>query len=247
MPETKNKEGLLEKFVPVLLVLTVALAFTVGILWNKVSTIQKGGVKTTVSDSAVKPEVNGKLSGDQIKNVEKPSEKDHIRGSINAEVFLIEYSDLECPYCASFHPTAKQAVSEYGDKFAWVYRHFPLESLHPRATPGANAAECVASLGGNDAFWSFLDEIFTNQKTALTDAGLKAAAASAGVKAADFSSCYSALKFQDKVTADTESGEKAGVNGTPGNFIMNKKGDVWVIPGAVPFESLKATIDEALQ
>ncbi|MBI4157401.1 thioredoxin domain-containing protein [Candidatus Woesebacteria bacterium] len=246
MPEIKNKEGLLERFVPVLLVLTIALAFVVGVLWNKVSTMEKGGV-TKTAGNVPEPSVNGKLSEDQAKNLEKPSEKDHIRGSLDAEIYLIEYSDLECPFCASFHPTAQQALSEYGDKIAWIYRHFPLDTIHPRATPAANAAECVSSLGGNDAFWSFVDEVFADPQTNLSEAGLKSTAVSVGISGDAFSSCYLASKFQGEVDADTQSGDKAGVTGTPGNFIMNKKGEIWVIPGAVPFASLKATIDEALQ
>lgn len=240
------KEGLLERFVPVLLVLTIVLAFVVGILWNKVSTMEKGGVKTAATKTAGSGEVNGKLSAEQAKNVEKPSEKDHIRGSLGAQVFLIEYSDLECPFCDRFHPTAKQALEEYGDKIAWVYRHFPLETLHPRARPAANAAECVADLAGGDAFWKFVGTIFEDQATNLTDAGLKGAAVQAGVSGDAFSACYSAKKFDSEVATDLKSGETAGVTGTPGNFIMNKKGEVWVLPGAVPFETLKATIDAAL-
>ena len=77
--------------------------------------------------------------------------------------------------------------------------------------------------------------------------GLKSAAVSAGVGGDAFSSCYTASKFQEEVNADTESGSNAGVTGTPGNFIMNSNGEVWVVPGAVPFESLKATIDTALE
>lgn len=241
-----KKEGLLERFVPVLLVLTIALAFVVGILWNKVSTMENGGVKTTGVGSAQPEEVNGKLSADQAKNLEAPSEKDHIRGSLEAEVFLIEYSDLECPYCSSFHPTAKQALAEYGDKIAWIYRHFPLETIHPRARPAANASECVSDLGGNDVFWKFIDKVFEDQETNLADTGLKGAAVQAGVAGDAFSTCYTAKKFDGEVDADLESGASASVTGTPGNFIMNKKGEVWVIPGAVPFESLKATIDAAL-
>ena len=244
--ETTKKDTLLEKFVPYLLILTIALAFAVGDLWNKVSTMEKGGVKTGVSDTAGEPaDVNGKLNEAQAKNLEKPSEKDHIRGSLDAEIYLIEYSDLECPYCSSFHPTAKQALDEYGDQIAWVYRHFPLESIHPRARPAANAAECVSDLGGNDAFWRFVDKVFEDQESNLTDAGLKGAAVQAGVSGDAFSTCYSAKKFDGEVAVDLTSGETAGVTGTPGNFIMNKKGEVWVLPGAVPFESLKATIDEA--
>ena len=249
MPVKKSskKEGLLERFVPILLVLTIALAFAVGVMWNKISTMEKGRLTVNSGTAGTAPDVNGKLSEAQVKNLEPVSAKDHIRGSLDAEVYLIEYSDLECPYCAAFHPTAKQALSEYGDKIAWVYRHFPLDTIHPRANPAANAAECVADLGGNDAFWKFVDTIFADQKKSLPDAGLKAAAVAAGVNSGSFSSCYAAKKFQSEVDADYEGGAKAGVTGTPGNFIMNKKGDAWLIPGAVPFESLKATIDEALK
>src|SRR3989344_4864332 len=86
--------------------------------------------------------------------------EDHIRGNPNAEVTIVEYSDYECPFCKSFHPTMQRIVDEYGDKVAWVYRHFPLDSIHSKARPEAVAAECAAELGGNDAFWKFTDRFF---------------------------------------------------------------------------------------
>ncbi len=101
-------------------------------------------------------------------------------------------------------------------------------------------------MAGEDAFWNFIDSVFEYQ-TNLTDAGFKGTAVQAGVNGDNFSTCYTAKKLDNEITADLTSGEKAGVTGTPGNFIMNKKGEVWVIPGAVPFETLKATIDEALK
>lgn len=86
--------------------------------------------------------------------------KDHLRGNKNASVILVEYSDYECPFCYQFHPTITQALNEYKDKIALVYRHYPLTNIHPSAMPSALAAECVAELKGEDAFWKFSDKLF---------------------------------------------------------------------------------------
>lgn len=85
---------------------------------------------------------------------------DNVRGNKNASVVLVEYSDYECPFCYRFHPSMTQVMDEYGDKVAWVYRHFPLVSIHPSAMPSAVAAACVSELEGNDAFWKFSDKLF---------------------------------------------------------------------------------------
>ena len=253
----KSESSLLERLTPVLLFATIVLAFLVGILWQRVNGLEGGG--TRVADTAVEPaDVNGKLSDEQASNVLGITEDDFIRGSSDAEVFIIEYSDLECPYCASFHPAAVQAIEEYGDQVAWVYRHFPLDTIHPRAVPSANAAECVGNLGGSEAYWTFIDYIFENQNSnTLSDDGLTVAAGIAGVDTGAFTTCYEAEQFSANVDDDYQSGLDAGVTGTPGNFVMNSKGEVWVVPGAVPFDenspdyqpglpTLKATIDEAL-
>ena len=243
-----TKTGIFERFAPVLLLLSVVLAFVVGVLWQKVSNLENGGTANLGNNNlpAAPAAPQGKLTEDQAKKVPALSDSDHIRGTKDAEIVLIEYSDLECPFCERFHPTAKQAFDEYKGKVAWVYRHFPLVSIHPRAMPSANAAECVANLAGNDGFWKFVDMIFSNQEKYLTDAGLSEAAVASGAKKADYDSCYTAKKFEAQVTAQQSGGEAAGVTGTPGTFVINKKGEAWLVPGAVDFASLKATIDEAL-
>src|SRR3990172_9010082 len=87
--------------------------------------------------------------------------RDHIRGDPAAPVTLVEYSDFECPFCKRFHGTVKKLVDESGGRVRWVFRHFPLDDLHPvKARKEAVASECAAELGGNDAFWKFADRFF---------------------------------------------------------------------------------------
>src|SRR6478735_1019677 len=81
--------------------------------------------------------------------VSAPSAKDHIVGSPDAPVVLIEYSDFQCPYCQLIYPTLKSIVAASNGKVAWVMRNFPLTSIHPEANPAANAAECITAQLGN--------------------------------------------------------------------------------------------------
>lgn len=252
----KAKGDLLERLVPVLLFASIALAFVVGILWQKVSGLEGGGGVTTgttaggvtgadAQQAAEGTPTSGKLSEERAKTIPAISDDDHIRGNRDAQVYLIEYSDFECPFCSRFHPTTKQVLDEYGDKVAVVYRHFPLDQIHPKARPAAEASECIAELGGNDVFWNFVDEVFENQATALGD--LEATASKVGVSASAFKSCVDSGKYAKSVEDEYQNGLSAGVTGTPGNFVVNKKGEAWFLPGAYPFEQFKSSIDEALQ
>lgn len=250
---SSNEQSIFERLAPIMLVVIIGLAFAVGVLWQKVSGLEGGSTKTTVkntadtvnaNDTAPAGPVNGKLTEAQAAKLPAVSSEDYVRGNRDAEVFLIEYSDLQCPYCDQFHDTAKQAVDDYGGKVAWVYRHFPLDAIHPKARPAAITAECVAKLGGNDAFWKFTDAVFADQNTTLAD--LPGTVAKIGVNSAQVASCVDANETEDLVNADYDGGLAAGVTGTPGNYIVNSKGEVWSMPGAMPISSLKATIDEAL-
>src|SRR3989344_939049 len=93
-------------------------------------------------------------------DVRPPSAQDHIVGSPAAPIVLIEYSDFQCPFCSRVHPTLQRIVSESNGKISWVYRHFPLSSIHPQATPAANASECIAEQLGSDGFWKFAGIVF---------------------------------------------------------------------------------------
>lgn len=241
------KTGFSEKLLPVLLVITIGLSFLVGMLWQKVDFMSKG---TSVPGSKnVDPTPYPKLSKSDVKKVPLVSENDHYRGAKEAKVYVIEYSDLECPFCKSFHPTVKQILEDYKGQVAWVYRHFPLDLLHHKARNESEAAECVFALGGEDKFWQFIDKVFevTPSNNGLDPLELPKIAAEVGVDTKEFNSCLKTGRFKDLVEKSVKSGEEAGVNGTPGVYVVNSKGDIWVVPGAVSLRAIKPTIDLALK
>ena len=91
---------------------------------------------------------------------------DHVQGSANPKVTIIEYSDFECPYCKQFHPTLEQLMKDYSGNIKWIYRHYP---LHQHSFERLVAANCVAQLKGEDAFWKYGDLLFTLVKTSDDD------------------------------------------------------------------------------
>lgn len=97
-----------------------------------------------------------------LEYVRGPQANDHIRGNPQADIVVVEYSDTECPFCKQFHTTMRDIMDEYGDsgEVAWIYRHFPIPQLHPKAPKEAEALECAAEQGGNDMFWAFADMVY---------------------------------------------------------------------------------------
>lgn len=163
------------------------------------------------------------------------SKDDHIRNnSKNTKVVVIEYSDTECPFCKNFHNIMLQTMSKYGDKVSWVYRHFPIDSLHTKARKEAEATECANKLGGNDAFWKYLDMIFesTPSNNGLDLALLPTFAEKIGIDVDQFNQCLSSGEFTSKVQSDFESGVKAGVTGTPFSVIIAEDGTQIPLNGA---------------
>lgn len=173
---------------------------------------------------------------------------DHIRGDIAAPVKIIEYSDTECPFCKRFHPTMQQAVNDYGGKVAWVYRHFPLRSLHSKAAKEAEATECANELGGNDKFWAYLDRVFevTPSNDGLDLAQLPQLAVDVGLDRAKFEMCLNSGKYAQHVRDDENDATAAGARGTPFSIILGVKGERVPIGGALPFSAVKSLIDPVL-
>jgi len=166
---------------------------------------------------------------------------DHIRGDVNAPVKIFEFSDFQCPFCSKHHATMQQIMDQYGDKVAWVYKHFPLDSLHPQARTAAEASECVWEQKGNEGFWQFADKLFANQAT-LGPELYSQVADELNLNTDQFDDCVKSRKYQDKVEAEYQAGVKAGVRGTPGNFVNGIS-----VNGAVPLASFQQIIDSELK
>ena len=176
---------------------------------------------------------------------------DHIRGSADAPVSLVEYSDFECPYCKRFDATAKQIIDAYGGKVNWVYRHNPLSFHEPMSSKESMASECAAELGGNDMFWKYNDAIYamtTSNGNGLSVDDLYKIAADIGLNQNGFETCLDSEKYKSKVQADIDNGAVSGVEGTPGSFLVNNKtGDVVYVEGAQALAKFKLKIDPMLQ
>lgn len=231
--------------VSILIVVSIGLAFLVGIMWQKVRSLESGS-NTKVADTAGD---NNPQAPSQAGEVDPVTNSDYVKGNRNARIALIEYSDLECPFCKSFHPTAQQAIDEYPDDIMWVYRHFPLKQLHSKAFKQAEAVECAGKLAGNDSFWALTDKIFevTPSNNGLDNSILPDLAVDVGLNKSAFQACLDSGEMAQNVDDDYQSGLKAGVTGTPGNILLDTKtGESVLIPGAVPYPQLKQAIDDIL-
>ena len=178
------------------------------------------------------------------------TEDDHIQGSPDAKIVIIEYSDIDCPFCKEYHKTMKQIIAEYGPSgdVAWVYRHFPLTSIHPNAAKHAVAAECVAEIGGNDSFWSFLDILFENAPgNQQTDPSRYAEfAGTLGVSAEDLNACIEKGDALKHVEGEFNTAIAAGGTGTPFNIVIVEGQEPVGFSRALPYDQMKGIIDQIL-
>lgn len=168
------------------------------------------------------------------------ADDDPVLGSPDAPVTVVEFSDFQCPFCEKFFQTVEPRLKEEyikTGKVRFVYRDFPISSIHEYAQKAAEAAECADE---QDKFWIYHDRVFTEQAN-LNFESLKRWAADIGLDTAKFNQCLDSGKYASEVGSDLADGQKAGVAGTPGTFINNQ-----FISGAVPYEQFKAAIDSEL-
>lgn len=158
-------------------------------------------------------------------------------GPPDAPVTLVEFSDFQCPFCARALPTIKALRERYPTQLRVVYKHLPLESIHPRARAAAEASVCAEEQG---QFWPFHDRLFENPN-ALGDAELRAHAEAVGMDLAAYDSCRSGPQLAERVAADIAEAGAAGVTGTPA-FVLNGV----LLRGLQPPDALAALIDREL-
>lgn len=148
-------------------------------------------------------------------------ERDHIYGSADGVIELLEYGDYECPFCGDAHLVVKEIQRRLGDDLLFAFRNFPLTNLHPHAEHAAEAAEAAGAQGN---FWGMHDILFENQ-TALDDEDFAAYAAELGLDEPRLIREVTSGVYAPRIREDFKNGVRGGVNGTPTFFINGERYD----------------------
>src|ERR671933_2039836 len=150
--------------------------------------------------------------------IEVDAERDHIRGPLEAPVTVVEYGDFQCPYCGPAEPIVRELLRDFGD-VRYVWRHLPLNDVHPQAELAAEAAEAAAA---QDAFWPMHDLLLDHQD-ALQPADFIRYAEQLGLDIERFSSQLRKHAGANRVAEDVNSADLSGVSGTPTFFINGRR------------------------
>lgn len=149
------------------------------------------------------------------------SDRDHVQGSNDATVTLVEYGDYECPYCGAAYPIVKRLQREMGERLRFAFRNFPISTSHPHAEAAAEAAEAA---GAQERFWEMHDRLYENQRR-LGDRDLRSHAEAIGLDLDRFERELADGTHTGRVREDFMSGVRSGVNGTPTFFINGFRHD----------------------
>jgi protein-disulfide isomerase len=164
-------------------------------------------------------------------------EQDHFKGDRKSSIILVEYGDLQCPYCGEAYPVIKEIEKKFKTQLAFVFRHFPLREVHPYAEAAAVATEAAARQG---KFWEMHDLIYENQMK-LGPEFLSQSARQLHLDMHAFLQDINDEELADKVEASFESGVISGVNGTPSFYINGTKYE-----GSYDLRSLSRAIEAAI-
>ncbi len=146
---------------------------------------------------------------------------DHVQGSGEAPVTLVQYGDYECPYCGEAYPIIKEVQARMGERLRFVFRNFPISTSHPHAEHAAEAAEAADA---QDTFWEMHDRLYERQRH-LTDQDLHAYAEELGLDVERFDKEMTEHVHEPRVHEDFMSGVRSGVNGTPTFYINGVRHD----------------------
>lgn len=270
MPEKESKSSrtsIIEKLVPVLVVLSIGLAFLVGVLWQKVSSLEKGGTTTTTGAQPAQP-VQPTVSLDTIKGL---FDKNTVKfGDKNRKVLFVEVADPSCPYChvaAGLNPTLN---NQMGDQFklvkdggtyiapvsemrklvesgkasyVWIY-----SPGHGNGEMGSKALYCAQDAG---KFWEAHDLLYTDagynfmNTTVKNDKAQSQAVADflkGAVDAAEMKKCLDSGKYDSRLTEEQALAGSLGISGTPGYYINSTN-----FAGAYSWTDMKSVVDAALK
>ena len=173
----------------------------------------------------------------EYRRYEIPTEDAYALGPTDAPITLVEFSDYQCPFCRRWHAEVYEPLlAAYPGKIRFVYRHLPLDSLHPQAISAAEAAMCA---GEQDAYWLFHEKLFSSD--ALGSQVYMQYAEELGLDVQTFAACVSERKYQEAVAEDTDFAINLGIRSTPTFFINGL-----AIVGAQPLDVFKQVIDKEL-
>jgi protein-disulfide isomerase len=245
LPRLSFKDGNLNVYLVFVLVI---FAFLLGMLTNKVLYLEnqvKNGANANAAAAGQEALPTEPLPP-QVVDVENGHLP--ILGDPNAKVTIVEFSDLQCPFCKRYlDETHEQLKEKYIDtgKVKFAFRHYPLTSIHPNAQISSEAAECANEQG---KFWEYHDKVFAEQDTwsPLTQTDVTNAligyAGDLGLNTDQFRSCVESEKYKDKVNEDLEAGNLVQVDGTPAFFVNGYR-----LVGAQPFSEFERVIEEELK
>jgi protein-disulfide isomerase len=169
--------------------------------------------------------------------------RDHVRGPAHAPVTLVEYGDFECPYCGQAEPVVRELLAGHGD-VRYVWRHLPLNDVHPHAQLAAEASEAAAEQG---AFWDMHDLLLAHQGDLLTR-DLVRYAGDIGIDTTRFRDHLARRAGAARVAEDVDSADLSGVSGTPTFFINglrhNGAYDIYALSEAVQTAKARAAIQK---
>jgi protein-disulfide isomerase len=161
------------------------------------------------------------------------SEEDHMQGPADAAITLVQYGDYECPYTRLSRHSVHQLQREFSNSLRFIFRHFPLEEIHPHARAASAAAEAAAQ---QTDLWTMHEYLFEHQE-ALEDADLQRYAEELGLDSSRFARDRTSPDVENRIDRDLASGERSGVPGTP-TFYVN---GIWH-DGGYDLESLRSAI-----
>lgn len=240
-------------------ILLAAAIVAIGLAFNGYAYLNSGGSGSGGSGGNLNEEIEKGIEAyiekqqDEARKAQEEANKpqpvegdfaddDAVFGDPDAPVTIVEFSDYECPFCKRhFTQTFPEIKKNYIDtgKVKLIFRDFPL-GFHPNAEKSAMAAECVRDQLGDKGYYTYHDLLFETND--LSESSLKNLAGEAGANENTFTSCLTSGKFKDEVQKDLADGQRAGINGTPGFLINNRR-----ISGAQPYAAFEAIIEEELK
>lgn len=174
----------------------------------------------------------------KVTRYDVPVDDDPSLGPEQAAITFIEFSDYECPYCRRWYTEVfSRLMATYPDQLRFVFRDFPLASIHANAAPAANAANCAGEQGN---YWDFHNKLFGMELGLSKDAYLQYAS-QLGLDMKAFEECVDSERYREEVQADFDYAANLGVRSTPTFFINGI-----AVVGAQPFEVFQQVIDKEL-